>query len=292
MHGARRVSVLLMAGILLAAWRVSAMSFAVTNEAAANAFTPAVPDGVARVDYASGVDGAGDWALAWPPATGHAWVVVLHGHGADGAQLYTRADIREHWLKPLRAAGLGVLTVNLRGNAWMSPPAAADLHDLLGWLRKHHGADRFLFISGSMGGTGNLTYATLHPEDCAAVVALGTSTDLAAYCGWCLSHTNGILPEIGQAMLRAYGGPPDELPELYRRHSPLFNAERLTMPVFVAHGEQDALMPVTQARALAAKLKGRPTFTYVEVPGGNHDSPLFCREAIDWLLKQAHEPAL
>ena len=138
-----------------------------------------------------------------------------------------------------------------------------------------------------MGGTGNLTYATLHPEDCAAVVALGATTDLAAYCGWCVSHTNGIQPEIGQAIVRAYGGPPDKLPELYRRHSPLFNAERLTMPVFVAHGEQDALMPVAQARALAAKLKGRPTFTYVEITGGSHDAPLFCKEAIDWLLQQA-----
>jgi pimeloyl-ACP methyl ester carboxylesterase len=257
------------------------------RESPAQAMNPAITQGVTRLDYTSRVDGLKDWALAWPPVTGRTWAVVLHGHGSHGDQLYTRADIREHWLQPLRAAGLGILTANLRDNAWMCPSAADDLHDLVGWVRQRYGADRFVFVSGSMGGFGNLAYAMLHPEDCAAVAALGASTDLAAYYTWCKGHTAGIQPQVGDAIATAYGGTPDQVPELYRRHSPLFHPERFTMPLFLAHGEKDPLMPVAQAREFAAKLKGQPDFIYEEVPGGGHDSPLFLKRPMDWLIQHA-----
>ena len=263
------------------------MTFSVIKEAPASAANVALPEGVVRVDYASGVDGRSDWALAWAPVTGSVWVVVLHGHGSHGDQLYARADIRHHWLEPLRAAGLGLLTTNLRDNSWMCPAAVEDLHALLGWVRAHYGAQRFVFLSGSMGGTGNLIYATLHPEDCAAVVALGATTDIEAYYAWLVGHKEGIQTQIGAAIAQAYGGTPAEEPDLYRRHSPLLHAERLTMPVFTAHGEKDNLMPVDQLRQLAAKLKGQPNFIYQEIPGGTHDSPLLLKASMDWLIKQS-----
>jgi pimeloyl-ACP methyl ester carboxylesterase len=63
----------------------------------------------------------------------------------------------------------------------------------------------------------------------------------------------------------------------------------LTMPVFLAHGENDALMPVAEMRALAAKLAGRSDCTYTEVAGGDHDSPLARTPAVDWLLRRVAE---
>jgi dipeptidyl aminopeptidase/acylaminoacyl peptidase len=252
-----------------------------------SAAAPPLPADVIRLDYTSRVDGVRDWALARPPATGGAWVVVLHGHGSHGDQLYTRADITEHWLGPLWGAGLGLLTPNLRDNAWMSPPAVDDLHDLVGWTRRRFKVGRFLFLSGSMGGTGNLIYAALHPEDCAAVAALGATTDLTAHHDWCMGFAGGIQRQVGEAIEKAYGGPPAAAPERYRRHSPLFHADRLTMPIFLSHGESDALMPVDGIRQLAAQLKDRPDVVYLEIPHGNHDSPLFTRTAMEWLLRQA-----
>ena len=63
-------------------------------------------------------------------------------------------------------------------------------------------------------------------------------------------------------------------------------ANRLTMPVYLAHGEQDALMPVGQARALADRLAGRPSFRYAEIGGGDHDSPLWlAQEALLWIVR-------
>jgi pimeloyl-ACP methyl ester carboxylesterase len=233
-----------------------------------------VPDGVVRVEYASAVDGARDWALLWPPKRDATWVVMVHGHGSHGDQLYTRPDIRDAWLPEFRRAGAGLLTPNLRDNAWMSPAAAADLRDLLAHARKVYGAKRFVFASGSMGGTSNLIYAALHPEDVAAVVALCPATDLASYYTWCREADEGVRKEIADAIRRAYGGDPRQRAAVYATHSALKHAERLTMPVFMAHGSTDAVIPVSQSRRLAGAMAEARDFVYVEVPDGDHDSPL------------------
>jgi dipeptidyl aminopeptidase/acylaminoacyl peptidase len=138
-----------------------------------------------------------------------------------------------------------------------------------------------------MGGTANLIYATLYPDDCTVVAALGAATDLGAYYGWGMKHEPGIQRQIAEAIAKSYGGTPEQKADLYRKHSPLFNADRLTMPLYLAHGEKDALMPVEQMRALAAKLSGRSGVAFAEIKGGNHDSPCFYGPAIEWLLQNA-----
>jgi pimeloyl-ACP methyl ester carboxylesterase len=240
--------------------------------------------GVERLTYP--IDGGEDWALAWP-GTHDAWVVHLHGHGSTGDQIFTRADIREAWLAAYRRLGFGVLSANLRGNAWMCPAAAADLHRLLARVREAYGVEDFLFVSGSMGGTANLIYSMLHPEDVRAMVALCPATDIGAYARWCRLHPGGVIDEIYAAIVNAYGGTPEERLAVYAAHSAAAHAARLTMPLFVCHGDDDRLIPVEESRRLAAALAGVPTFTYLELPGGHHDSPLLGFEMGEWLEKYA-----
>ena len=243
---------------------------------------PQIPEDVFRVEYESAHDGRPDWALLRPPRKGRVWAVMVHGHGSHGDQIYTRPDVRGSWLAAFERAGVGVLSPNLRDNGWMAPPAVRDLRDLLQWTREHHGAGRFIFFSGSMGGTANLVYAALHPEDVGAAAALGAATDMAAYHDWCMRHESGVQREVGLAIASAYGGPPAAAPALYRRHSPLFSAGRLTMPLFLSHGECDELMPVGQMRAMAEALRQNAAATWLEIRGGGHDSPLFTEAAIGW----------
>lgn len=239
-----------------------------------NAVGEFYPAGLKRLEYISDVDGLKDWAVLLPGENKGLWIVVIHGHGSHGDQLFTRKDVREIWLPVFRNTGAGILCVNLRDNAWMGPAAATDMHDLINYLRISHGMKKTIFCSGSMGGTSNLIYAVLHPEDVNGLVIRGAATDLASYCRWCKTQQKPIIHEIAEAIRISYGGTPDEKPELYRKHSSLANFAKLTMPLFLVHGGADDIMPVEQARALTGKMNGRKSFFYTEIPGGNHDSPL------------------
>ncbi|MHC4883863.1 MAG: alpha/beta hydrolase family protein [Planctomycetota bacterium] len=244
-------------------------------------------EGLERLSCESGVDGAGDWALFLPGSRPELCIVCLHGHGSHGDQLYTRPDIRDSWLPAFRATGAAILTPNLRDNAWMSPAAARDLHDLVTWVRSERGAGHFLFCSGSMGGTGNLIYAVLHPEDVDGLVVRGAASDLKHFHVWSREAcTKPIGSEIADAIEAAYGATPQDDAALYEAHSALLGCDRLTMPVYLSHGGADETIPVEEARRLAEAMAGREHFIYEEIEGGNHDAPLWNTEDLNWVLER------
>ena len=165
----------------------------------------------------------------------------------------------------------------------MCPEAARDLHRLMGWTREAYGARRFYFASGSMGGTGNLIYAALYPRDVAAVVALCPVTGIVDYHEWCRAHPGGVRDEIRMAIEAAYGGAPDQVPDRYAKHTVTQHADRLTMPLFLAHATGDQTIPVAQSRELMRCLEDSAWVHYMEIAGGNHDTPLREQGMLDWL---------
>ena len=52
-----------------------------------------LPHNPQRVDYISDVDGKADWYMRCDGIRGGDCVVVLHGHGSNGDQLFTRPDL-------------------------------------------------------------------------------------------------------------------------------------------------------------------------------------------------------
>lgn len=238
------------------------------------------PEGLVRLEYQSSHDGFRDRVLILPGDDPAFWIVVLHGHGSHGDQLYTREDIRQTWLEPLIATGAGIITPNLRDNAWMNPAAAFDMHEIIDYLRNEYGLKKTLFCSGSMGGTGNLIYSMLFPEDVDAVIVRGAATDLKSYHQWCLMQKKPILHEIAEAIDIAYTE--DEL----EKHSTLCHAEKLDMPIYFIHGGSDETIPVEQARRLAEKLHDKADFFYEEIPGGNHDSPLYEDKGLNRMMEK------
>ena len=249
--------------------------------------------GLKRLSYTSEVDGAVDWAMmlrADEAATKCAnvnadvWVINLHGHGSTGDQLYTRQDIRKNWLPYMVDEGYSIITPNLRGNAWMSPAAVADLHGLIVYLREHEGAKQFVLVSGSMGGTGSLIYATQRPTDIAGVVALCPATDLPGYLEWTTGHLDHpVIKQIHDAICASY----EHDAQAIASYSVLAQADQLTMPVCVIHGDDDVAIPVEQARQLAKAMAGREQFLYRELASGNHDAPLWeMAEALAWVRER------
>lgn len=244
------------------------------------------PARVDKLTYHSPQDGLEDWALAWPATDQrNPWVVHLHGHGSTGDQIFTRDDIREKWLTRYRKLGLGVLSPNLRGNAWMCPEAVNDLHGLLKAVRRNHNVRTFILVSGSMGGTGNLIYSIRHPEDVAAVVALCPVTDIVSYHRWCGEYASASSKEIRQAIETAYCGTPEIAPGRYEPHVVMKNKHCLKMPVFLMHATGDDVIPVQQSRDLYNTLKSRADVEYVEIDGGDHDSPLNNDTMLKWIEK-------
>ncbi|OQA84000.1 MAG: Alpha/beta hydrolase family protein [Lentisphaerae bacterium ADurb.Bin242] len=230
------------------------------------------PEGLLRLEYGS------DWALALPG--GKTGVVVIHGHGSHGDQVFTRPDIKPR-VPFMISKGWGILSPNLRNNAWMSPEAAEDLTALILYAKKQYGWEKIVLCSGSMGGTSNLIYAGLHPELADGVVALGAASDLKRYAKWCDRQTKPICHEIAAAIRAAYHD--DET--LLDKHSVCRNASKLTMPVFLYHGSADATIPVSESRILAGLLAEKKDFYYGEIYNGNHDSPIpFFEQALSHVI--------
>jgi len=232
------------------------------------------PANTRKMCFISDFDDFHDWAIIVPEGNFKTWLVFLHGHGSHGDQLFVREDISRLWLPLFQRESISVLSPNLRDNAWMCPAAAEDLHYLIHYLKVEYKASQFLFCSGSMGGTGNLIYAGLYPEDVSAIAALGAVVDLPAYYTWCLRQDNETVQEIAKAIFKAYGSTPEKNPQLFFSHSPINNPNIYTMPLYYSHGSNDIVMPVSQARLFNQKMKKFENFIYAEIPDGSHDSPL------------------
>ena len=257
------------------------------------------PKGCVRLEYASFVDGSSDYAMMVPPESQgqDTWVVTIHGHGAEGNQVFVRSDVKKHWLPEFLRHGFGILSPTLRGNAWMGPEAVADLDSLLNYLRNEFGARRFVFYGGSMGGTSSMAYAALRPCNVDALAVLGGTCDMIAYYHSCRAGMKDLplLGEIADAIEKGYGGTPEEQPLLYRTHSPIFSVDTLKeIPFYLGHGETDVLMPVEQSRRMAAAMAEAPRFIYHEIQGKGHDAPLLygqqCSDdcsfnILDWLVE-------
>ena len=221
-----------------------------------------------KITYNSRVDGASDWYMLCNAGSGTDCLVYLHGHGSRGDQLFTRADIKTR-LPLIAELNLSVVAPDLRGNSWMCPTVVNDLADILTSCREKYGLRHFVFVSGSMGGTGALIFAVRHPELVDAVGVMGGATKLRRYCEFLRRRGKlSIHQEILDAIEAHYTEGDYEL------HDVSAQAEKLTMPLYYAHGKADGIMPVAEMYDLRDKLDGRPGKVFRAIPHGGHDSPI------------------
>lgn len=234
----------------------------------------AYPAGTVRITYTSAFDGSEDWALFLPGDPARNTVVYLHGSFSGADQIFTRKDVRAFWLTRIREGRHPLLSVNLRGTSYMSPAATADLTDLLAYCRKELGCRRFVLLGGSGGASSAMAYAVLHPAKIDGVVAMGMC-DILQRLDFARKSDHPVLQRLAKAVFAAYGGSPEEKPELYQARSVLAHIDRLTMPVVLTMGEKDRLIPVAETRKIAAAMKGKSNFVYHEIANGDHDSALW-----------------
>lgn len=234
----------------------------------------AYPEGALRITYTSAFDGMPDWAIYVPGDRSKNTIVFLHGSFSTGDQIFTRKDIRDFWLSRITQGNHPLLSVNMRGTSYMSPAATADMTQLLNYAQTELGCKNFVLLGGSGGASSAMAYAVLEPQNLHGVIAMGMC-DLLARIEFARRSNNKVLQDLATCVFNAYGGTPEEKPELYHARSVLSHLDRLTMPIVLTMGEKDTLIPVAETRKIAAAMRDKPNFQYREVPQGNHDSALW-----------------
>jgi acetyl esterase/lipase len=151
-------------------------------------------------------------------------------------------------------ANAGMLEIDPNEVAAIGESAGANLAALLG--------------TGSSGDSaaGSLTARTgTGPVSDAveAVVAFSTPTDLTVL------HT--VSPLAGLAVARFLGGQPQQIAARYIAASPLDQVSPGDPPMFLVHGRDDSLIPVSQSRAMANALAAAGVRNRLVLVNGGHD---------------------
>ena len=206
----------------------------------------------------------------------HDLLIALHGHGADRWQFIREARDECRGTREAAARhGAILLSPDYRApTSWMGPKAEADLVQIIAAAKERHRIGRVFVAGGSMGGTGALTFAALHPELVDGVCALNGTANLVEY------------GRFLDAIAASYGGTKEEVPEEYRKRSAELHAEALSMPVALTTGGRDEIVPPESVLRLHETLTtlGRPVLL-LHRPERGHDTDLAdTTTALDFLF--------
>lgn len=187
----------------------------------------------------------------------NAAVFLLHG-GPHWADFDEYSAERAAWV----AAGFTVVNVNYRGSttygrrwreALYGGPGVRETADVMA-VRERLCADgvvaprRCLVVGRSWGGLVALLAAGLHPEAwCAAITVMPLADPVVGY-----RHESEELRTLDRTL---FGGPPDAVPDVWRRASPLAHAARMTCPVLVVSGDHDRRCGPEQLRSAVSALR-------------------------------------
>jgi lysophospholipase L1-like esterase/pimeloyl-ACP methyl ester carboxylesterase len=205
-------------------------------------------------------------------------MIALHGHGSDRWQFVK--DGRDECRAARDAAAkqrMIYVSPDYRAKtSWMGPAAEADLVQILAELRSKYRVHKAVITGGSMGGTGALTFAALHPDMVDGVVSMNGTANLVEYA------------QFQDAISASFGGSKQVKPNEYRKRSAELNADKLTMPIAMTTGGKDTLVPPDSVLRLAEALQRQNRLVKsIHKPDGGHDTKYGdAIEAFDFVFAQ------
>jgi len=183
--------------------------------------------------------------VGFQPGQPHDLIIALHGHGSDRWQFAKDPRDECRAARDVAAAhGMIYVSPDYRAKtSWMGPKAESDLVQIIGDLKRTQRVSRVFLCGASMGGTGSLTFAALHPDLVAGVVAMNPTVNLVAYEGF------------SDAIQASFGGTKQQVFQEYKNRSAEYWPERLTMPLAITLGGKDQAVPPDSALRLGKVLQ-------------------------------------
>jgi dipeptidyl aminopeptidase/acylaminoacyl peptidase len=241
--------------------------------------------------------------LTLPPGgSGQNLPLVLMPHGGPFARDSWDFD---PWVQFLANRGYAVLQVNFRGSTGYGRAYVQrgfgqfgsgmidDLEDGVDWLVQQGIADshRVCIMGASYGGYAALWAPIRHPERYRCAISFAGVTDVRAILRYDARLFSA--PRYSREWRRRIEG--EERTDL-SLISPLQQAARLTIPVLIAHGEQDRTVPVSQSHNLVRALTRAgvpPESVFYQQEAHGFTKP---QDSIDFLQRveaflTAHNPA-
>lgn len=212
----------------------------------------------------------------------HDVLIALHGHGSDRWQFAhdARDECRASRDIAARHAMLFVAPDYRAKTSWMGPEAEADLVQIIGDIRRTLRVGRVFVCGASMGGASALTFAAIHPELIDGAAAMNGTANHLEY------------DQFQEAIAESFGGSKASLVEEYKKRSAEYWPERLTMPVGLATGGRDAIVPPQSVQRLAAMLKrlNRPVLLIHRDAGGHSTTYEDATVILEYMIQNAKPP--
>jgi len=228
---------------------------------------------------------------------------VIHPHGGPGARDYDGFD---PWVAYLTSRGYAVLRPNFRGSVGYGYEFAQaqmgrwglemqdDISDAATFLIEQGTAnpEKICIFGASYGGYAATMAAVKTPDLFKCAVSFAGVTDLRGIVKNTQRYLGGDLVAEKQ-----FG---DKTKDLKAR-SPLYNVDKIKIPILLMHGEEDRVVPIAQSEDFAEELEDAgKSVRYVELEDGGHNlaiqlnRTIFFEELDAFLIKHlgAVEPQL
>jgi len=209
----------------------------------------------------------------------HHLLIALHGHGSDRWQ-FAEGALEEGRAARDVAAAHKMLFVSpdyRKTTSWMGPKAEADVLQIIDELKARFRIGKVIVSGASMGGSSALSFAAMHPERTDGVVSMNGTANHLEFDGF------------QDAISESFGGTKARIPGQYKKRSAEYWPERLTMPVAIAAGGKDDVVPSGSVIRLAGVLKKlQPNvLLLVRDTGGHSTTYADASEVFEFVLSKA-----
>jgi len=212
----------------------------------------------------------------------HDVLIALHGHGSDRWQFATGDFPEAKAARDVAAAHQMIyISPDYRAKtSWMGPHAEADMVQIIADLKQTYRVQRIFLTGASMGGSSCLTFTALHPDLIAGVASMNGTANHVEY------------QQFQEAISASFGGSKTEKFAEYKNRSAEYWPEKFTMPVGIAAGGQDTLVPPESVVRLGQVLGAlqREVLVVYRPDGGHSTTYDDARQILDYVIEQAKQP--